>query len=1546
MQNEPLNEEKGNQYLSIMNVFKKYENSTYVMKEKYKGYIINFKEYENIKEKIGYAKDVQNMNQYNSGNISLLNIKQIEYKTYYYLLNMIFNKNEYIIINEDVWKILSKKEEKDQDPIEFMIDNNIISVYLDDNKYLNFIHPKNEKIILKESLLEKDNLDYTNYNIIMPFYNRIKEYYNFEKEFLKDLSESNRKQKEYFLITKKWLDQWMEYSHYEEFKDLFSENPINEQNIKNKIINILEKEKYRYKKLLLDDNEIINITKNNQLEYYLKANPLVLVDKLFLSSFQKNHIASTKIILYDNKIEFNLNDVKLILNSKSNIISSNLNDNKIDININEKDGKNSIKDEKEDKIINQYLYYSIFIYNEYSKINKQKVNGDIGNNFFLINRNLMETIEIILNFEKVNEIINYYKKNNQFDFNFQNGNDDYNKIIINKVKQLSEEYNIKFDIYEESDISNFFKNESMLSLYIKQYETKIGEIFYGYYNCQLITKEILKFINEKFKMNINTLECYLKDENIIYFDNKNYLNIGFLGKNNIFIVKHIIYSKNREQLILILSNFLNKEYKEFEMKLKDKQFTKDVAINTIKEKNKNESYKMSNILNTLILLFINNQDNYREKIKNMESQKVFLLNKKWLDYYLLEFNLVKNLFRDKDFNGKEIDKIISELNGEELEEIDDILSKKKPSKFSIIPLFKVIKLKSEKIKIVNKDFILVVQEIYNKIKKNFGLSKEEIFYLYNQNIDIILIEKEKEKQYIILLGNIDDKNNIFNFKYILSFSSNNYYLKEKSIILKLDNIDNYIKEKTIFNEELKEVYISPIFESGELIGICYKYNQTLDYCSCPNYYDLLFSSTKLLNSIDIYFNYQRISQKILRKEENPVTEKYYIINKELISNIKIDIEFKTIYDIMNNSFIQENDIHWKQKFLISAIKNLSNEDLEKYLKKRASQYIGNFEPTMIIMKYLNESIFLYNSFEMIQKEVIEKILDKNCILDNYYLECIINKNKIIINYPENSNKNKFVTVIGKLEDYDKTFITEYILIFENRDKQNNYINKIKGYLDIILESFEFNNNILIIEENSVQEVIIIKYDPNNSEFVNNQSSSQINTNGFDNWNNTNINEDHNNYINTQNKIDKNMTNKLNSNFKISPKIGLQNIGATCYMNSTLQCFCHIKKLVEYFKYNSNIIEFVNKDKENKSLTSSFKLLIENLWPKAIINKYYAPEDFKKKISVLNPLFEGIAANDAKDLVNFIIMKLHEELNQPKNNSDTNNNNLFYDQTNQPLMYNNFKTDFGKNNNSIISDLFYATNCNLTKCNFCNKIIYNYQIYFFLVFPLEEVRKFKINKYNNSSNNNMINSCVNFNYNMMNNFNISNNFNNNMINSLNLNNNLYNALNYNCSYNTNLNNVNSNYNNNFSTDEVSLFDCFEYSQKINLMSGENQMYCNFCRKNNDCCMQTILTDGPEILILLLNRGKGIEFNVKILFDEYLNLSQFFQIKANYNYKLIGVITHIGESSMSGHFIAYCRDPINEKSWIKYNDSLVSDVTDFQKEVIDFAMPYLLFYQKMK
>ena len=193
-----------------------------------------------------------------------------------------------------------------------------------------------------------------------------------------------------------------------------------------------------------------------------------------------------------------------------------------------------------------------------------------------------------------------------------------------------------------------------------------------------------------------------------------------------------------------------------------------------------------------------------------------------------------------------------------------------------------------------------------------------------------------------------------------------------------------------------------------------------------------------------------------------------------------------------------------------------------------------------------------------------------------------------------------------------------------------------------------------------------------------------------------------------------------------------------------------------------------------------------------------------------------------------------------------------------------------------------------------------------------------------------------------------NYNDNYNNNINYNN-YNNNINYiNNNVNNNINNNNNNNNNNICenniNNEVNIYDCFDYDKKINIMSGDNSMYCNFCKGNTTAHMYTNLISGPQILILILNRGKGIEFDVKIKFHEEINLFKYIEKKdTGYKYILTGVITHIGESSMSGHFIAYCRDFINGK-WYKYNDAIVTEVNDFQNEVINFGMPYLLFYQK--
>ena len=146
---------------------------------------------------------------------------------------------------------------------------------------------------------------------------------------------------------------------------------------------------------------------------------------------------------------------------------------------------------------------------------------------------------------------------------------------------------------------------------------------------------------------------------------------------------------------------------------------------------------------------------------------------------------------------------------------------------------------------------------------------------------------------------------------------------------------------------------------------------------------------------------------------------------------------------------------------------------------------------------------------------------------------------------------------------------------------------------------------------------------------------------------------------------------------------------------------------------------------------------------------------------------------------------------------------------------------------------------MTQCLSCNSITYNYQTYFFLVFPLEEVRKFKFSN--------------------MNQFN--------------------------------------NFNNMFSNNEVNIYDCFNYDKKITYMTGNNAMYCNFCRNTSNSSMCTVLTTGPEILIIILNRGQGIQFKVKINFVEYLNLSNYIQFpNTGFNYELKALLQKLGFNIM--------------------------------------------------
>ena len=388
-----------------------------------------------------------------------------------------------------------------------------------------------------------------------------------------------------------------------------------------------------------------------------------------------------------------------------------------------------------------------------------------------------------------------------------------------------------------------------------------------------------------------------------------------------------------------------------------------------------------------------------------------------------------------------------------------------------------------------------------------------------------------------------------------------------------------------------------------------------------------------------------------------------------------------------------------------------------------------------------------------------------------------------------------------------------------------------------------------------------------------------------------------------------------------PLKGLQNIGSTCYMNATLQCFSQTWPLTEYFLNPSheNVIKngLFNNNNNGLRLASSYYTVVSNLW-KIDGKKAFEPVDFKKVLGKLNPLFEKMEASDAKDMIIFLLEQIHKEINlvNPPKTSKFNPNLNQYDKSN---MLAQFLEEFKKTNKSKISDYFFSIMETTQECQNCrntnvpNYIVYNYSIQNLIFFPLEEVRKFKNNNLNNQLN--QMQMMQNFGMNPMMMMNMGMNGMNGMYMLPNMNNN-----------------------------EVNLDDCFEYNQKDDIMTGDNKIFCNKCKQYSDSINRNKILSFSNILILILNRGKNNKYKVTLNFSEKIDLTKYvLNAQDNYIYNLYGVITHLGESGESGHFVASCKSPVDNK-WYRYNDSIVYLINDFNKEVAKFNTPYILFYQR--
>ncbi|KAB2615189.1 ubiquitin carboxyl-terminal hydrolase 8-like [Pyrus ussuriensis x Pyrus communis] len=178
--------------------------------------------------------------------------------------------------------------------------------------------------------------------------------------------------------------------------------------------------------------------------------------------------------------------------------------------------------------------------------------------------------------------------------------------------------------------------------------------------------------------------------------------------------------------------------------------------------------------------------------------------------------------------------------------------------------------------------------------------------------------------------------------------------------------------------------------------------------------------------------------------------------------------------------------------------------------------------------------------------------------------------------------------------------------------------------------------------------------------------------------------------------------------------GLQNLGNTCFMNSSIQCLAHTPKLVDYFlgDYGREI----NPDNPlgmNGEIALAFGDLLRKLWAPGATP--VAPRLFKSKLSRFAPQFNGFNQHDSQELLAFLLDGLHEDLNRVKckpyvevKDSDGRSDEEVADE---------YWENHLARNDSIIVDVCQGQYKSTLVCPVCKKVSVTFDPFMYLSLPL-------------------------------------------------------------------------------------------------------------------------------------------------------------------------------------------------------------------------------------
>ena len=1001
---------------------------------------------------------------------------------------------------------------------------------------------------------------------------------------------------------------------------------------------------------------------------------------------------------------------------------------------------------------------------------------------------------------------------------------------------------------------------------------------YNFYNSNnfhnLIQTYGLPIPNQSYNLNPTTFNAKIRSNNFLNVNNSNSNQIN--PNNNIIMntEQFIEYKLSKSSPNMnIINNFEVK--KSF---LKKVCIIKKIDFDRINNQNFSGNTFYFTTVNEIVNVIKNDDfDFYFVKEDFFKIKCIQVLPENLVEFYKDDNKIVLFFPNEKNNNNALEIKIKTESNNQ----IKNKLSIKNPKEAILEKLILLYAFEKEFIKLMKKpiedeydmnEYYLINEEIIQMFKHEFFYS--DICKILQNNINM------SYKGYV---KNMPDILKINEFKKILNYPNfddmqkyNNTFKNEQNFVAKLTQL-NYFNQiqlpinfiiipenlfNLFFNDFTQHSKEKNFFKYNVLMGNDFLSIQKSNINNIFTFYDLNKQNGKLEAICSIKYNLENNFYHDV---------KYFIIGKTFnnyLNGRNMDLDeinkSKILFD--NNTQIGEYIMMKKNIDEISNIKNLINENrsiLNEY--KSLMNDIINLPGTNLEINNINDIQNNLNNFNVLKCIIVYDAtfepLKKAMFFDQLNtLEAM--KNHPSYNQSEQNIINEIYNDKTKIR-YNLKQLASKISMFEGKKSDKDITGKFL---------FSFINFDLLVKmtkspifESTAKQNIFFIFKNNDIYYAYSANSKKL----FK--------------VNFSNEL-KFSLEEVIFIVKKGPYhcLGLENIGATCYMNATLQCLCNVTNLKKYFLNKDSFL----KDIQNKNCPLAFEFynVINNLWKESFNGKnYYTPTSFKDKISEMNPLFKGIAANDSKDLILFLYETIHNELNSAKDQDNQNNiNNEIQDDSIEPELQ-ELRSEYYPKNSSILIKTFYFEHKNEMKCLNCECVKSNYNINNMLIFPLEKVREYMAQT------------------------------------------------------------------NDGKLEKVTLEDCFENYKVPETLNGNNQIYCNNCNQMADASNRNLIYSSPEVLTIILNRGKGLQFDVNFEYPLIININNYILDKTspNNNYELIGVLCHIGPSGMSGHFIAICKSPENGK-WYLYNDAMVSEVKDprYTDNNSIERIPYVLYYQKIR